>query len=204
MYVSKVPGFFWRLFPGIVWRLPMKEKTLFLTFDDGPTPGVTDFVMNTLDEYNAKATFFCIGKIVSAHPKMFEDILKRGHSVGNHTYNHLNGWQAEDEVYYDDIAQCAKEVNSNLFRPPYGKITLPQMRYLKPQYKIVMWDVLSGDFDPLLSAESCLENVLRHSREGSIIVLHDSMKAEPKVKFVLPRVLEYFSEAGYTFQALGR
>ena len=202
MYVSKVPGIFWRLFPDILWRMPTNEKALYLTFDDGPTPGITEFVLDTLDAYNAKATFFCIGKNVAAHPGLFHRILAEGHTVGNHTQNHLNGWETEDEIYYDNIAQCAQAVNSNLFRPPYGKISLAQMNFLKPKYKIVLWDVLSGDFDLQLSQETCLNNVLRHSREGSIVVLHDSIKAEPKVRYVLPRALEHFAKAGYSFKSL--
>jgi len=202
MYVAKIPGFFWRLFPGILWRLPVKDRSLFLTFDDGPTAGVTDFVLETLEEYNAKAAFFCIGKKVAALPQMYEKILMKGHSTGNHTYNHLNGWDTDDEIYYDDIDRCAAVVKSQLFRPPYGKISLSQINHLKPRFKIVMWDVLSGDFDVNLSADACLKNVLRHAREGSIIVMHDSAKAEPKLRYVLPRILEFFSEGGYRFSAL--
>ncbi len=202
MYVSKVPGIFWRLFPGILWRMPTNEKALYLTFDDGPTPGVTEFVLDMLDQHNAKATFFCIGKNVSAHPGLFHRILEEGHAVGNHTQNHLNGWETEDEVYYDNIAQCAEVVMSKFFRPPYGKISLAQIHFLKSKYKIVMWDVLSGDFDVQLAPEICLRNILRHSREGSIVVLHDSIKAESKVRFVLPLILEYFAKSGYSFKAL--
>src|SRR5262245_27732083 len=130
MYVSKVPGFFWRLFPGVVGQVKTREKNLYLTFDDGPTPGVTEFILDQLDHYNAKATFFCIGKNVVAHPELYREIIHRGHKVGNHTQNHLNGWETEDEVYYDNIVQCAEHVQSNLFRPPYGKLTLSQMSYL--------------------------------------------------------------------------
>jgi len=202
MYVSKVPGIFWRLFPEILWRVPAKEKNLYLTFDDGPTPGVTEFVLDTLDQFNAKATFFCIGKNVTAHPELYATLLKKGHAVGNHTHNHLNGWETADELYYDNIAQCAEMVNSNLFRPPYGKISLSQLHFLKTKYLVVMWDVLSGDFDAQLSPEKCLNNVLHHTREGSIIVLHDSMKAAPNLKFALPRAMEHFSKQGYSFKKL--
>lgn len=202
MYVSKVPGIFWRLFPGVLGQVATKEKTLYLTFDDGPTPGVTDLVLDMLDTYNAKATFFCLGKNVAAHPDLYARILKNGHAVGNHTYNHLNGWETEDEIYYDNIEQCAEVVESDLFRPPYGKISLSQMSYLKRNYKIVMWDVLSGDFDLALAPEDCLKNVLRHAQKGSIIVLHDSVKAASKVEYMLPRVLKYFSENDYSFAAL--
>lgn len=202
MYAAKVPGFFWRLFPEIVWRVPTKEKTLYLTFDDGPTPDVTGFVLDTLDSYNAKATFFCVGKNVVANPELFETLSKRGHAIGNHTHYHLNGWDTDDELYFDNIAQCAEVVRSNLFRPPYGKISLSQMNFLKAKYKIVMWDVLSADFDTQLSPEKCLYNILHHAREGSIVVLHDSVKAAPNLKFALPRALEHFAHAGYQFKAL--
>lgn len=197
-----MPGFFWRLFPGLLWRLPVKDRSLFLTFDDGPTPGVTEYVLDTLEEYKAKATFFCIGKNVEAHQSLYEKILKRGHATGNHTYSHLNGWDTDDELYYDDIARCAQLVSSKLFRPPYGKISLAQINYLKPRYRIVMWDVLSGDFDRSLSGEACLKNVLHRAREGSILIMHDSAKAEEKVYYVLPRVLEFFTEGGYRFEVI--
>lgn len=202
MYVSKVPGFFWRLFPGVVGQVPTKENTLFLTFDDGPTPGVTDAVLDMLDKHNAKATFFCIGKNVAAHPDLYAEVVKRGHTVGNHTHNHLNGWDTDDETYFDNIDQCAQLVESDLFRPPYGKITLSQMGYLRRNYKIMMWDVLSGDFDPELKPETCLGNVLRHAGKGSIIVMHDSVKAAPKVEYVLPRVLKHYAERGFEFHGL--
>lgn len=202
MYVAKVPGFFSRLFPEIVWRVSTKEKNLYLTFDDGPTPGVTEFVLDTLDEYYAKATFFCVGRNVVAHPELYETIIQRGHAIGNHTHYHLNGWDTDDELYYDNIAQCAEVVSSKLFRPPYGKISLAQMHFLKSRYKIVFWDVLSGDFDTQLAPEKCLDNMLHHTREGSIIVLHDSEKAAPNLKFALPKALEHFANAGYKFKAL--
>ena len=202
MYVSKVPGFFWRLFPGLLWRVPVNDRSLFLTFDDGPIPDVTDYVLETLDEYNARATFFCLGKNVAAHPSLYDEIKSRGHAVVNHTHHHLNGWETDDEVYYDDIAECAKLVKSNLFRPPYGKISLAQINYLKPQYKIVMWDVLSGDFDQTRSPDACLKNVLRNTREGSIIVMHDSAKAKLTLTYALPRILEFFTAGGYRFTSL--
>ncbi len=202
MYVVKVPGFFWRMFPGIIWRLPGKGRKIYLTFDDGPTPDVTDFVLDTLAEFNAKATFFCLGKNVKAHPALYKRILMEGHTTGNHSYSHLNGWETADEIYYDDIAECALKVKSDLFRPPYGKISLNQMQHLKKNYHIVMWDVLSGDFDPEISVKKCLSNILQNTHEGSIVVLHDNVKAEPVLKKVLPQVLKYFSDGGYSFSAI--
>ncbi len=200
--MTKVPGFFWRLFPGLVWRIPNNEGKIFLTFDDGPNPGTTEFILETLDQFNAKATFFCAGKNVEANPKLYKSILDKGHGVGNHTYNHLSGWEVEDEIYYDDINHCSRIVQSNLFRPPYGKISLSQIGFLKPNFRIVMWDVMAGDFDENLSGELCVLNVIRHAREGSIIVFHDSIKAEPRLKHALPRVIEYFAVGGYRFEPI--
>ena len=202
MYVPKVPGIFWRLFPGLLWKMPETDRSLFLTFDDGPIPGVTDFALEQLEKFGAKATFFCLGKNVEAHPALYQRIIKSGHAIGNHTYHHLNGWETDDEIYYDDIDRCAQKVNSRYFRPPYGKITMAQINYLKPHYKIVMWDVMSGDFDPEISKEKCLKNVINNASDGSIIVMHDSAKAEPKLRFALPKILEHFSEKGYLFLAI--
>ncbi|GIV34090.1 MAG: polysaccharide deacetylase [Chitinophagales bacterium] len=198
----KVPGFFWRLFPGLVWRIPNHQGKIYLTFDDGPNPSTTEFILDTLDQYNAKATFFCTGANAETYPKLYKAILEKGHAVGNHTYHHLSGWQADDESYYDDVSRCAEVVKSNLFRPPYGQITLSQIAMLKPLYRIVMWDVMAGDFDEKLRGEHCFLNVIRSAHEGSIIVFHDSAQAEPRLKHALPRVIEYFSVGGYQFEPI--
>ena len=187
--------------------MPEAEKTLYLTFDDGPHPIATPFVLNQLKRYNALATFFCIGKNVVAHQDIYDQIINEGHAVGNHTFNHLNGWKTNNDVYLEDVSQASRNIDSNLFRPPYGRITSFQASNLKPAMKgkeprVIMWDVLSGDFDINCTAEQCLANVVLTAVPGSIIVFHDSEKALTKVKYALPRVLKYFHEKGYQFRSI--
>lgn len=200
-YFVKTPWWLKKLFPNRLWSINTKEKTIYLTFDDGPHTAATNFVLDELRKYNAKATFFCIGKNVTANPTLYDQIIKEGHSVGNHTYNHLNGWQTETNKYLSDIEKAAFVINSDLFRPPYGKIRSSQVMKLS-KYKIVMWDVLSGDFDEQLSNEKCLSNVLKNIVRGSVIVFHDSEKAFEKLTFVLPKVLEYCSSVGFKFDRI--
>lgn len=182
-----------------------KEKYVYLTFDDGPIPVVTPFVLNTLNKYNAQATFFCIGDNVNKYPEIYADVLANGHTVGNHTYDHLKGWACTNEDYLSNIKKCTELVSSNLFRPPYGRINRSQISIIRshfPDINIIMWDVLSGDFDLNISAEKCLQNVLRNTRNGSIIVFHDSQKAFPHLQKVLPPVLEQLELRGFSFKAL--
>jgi peptidoglycan/xylan/chitin deacetylase (PgdA/CDA1 family) len=212
---AKTPGFVKTLFPKFVWNINTKKKELYLTFDDGPTPEITDWVLQTLQEYNAKATFFCIGKNIQSHPDIFQSILKQGHSVGNHTYNHLKGWKTKTKDYIDDVERTQNLMNSkienhrssfgNLFRPPYGKFKSKQSKVLQELgYKIVLWDVLSYDWDKSISEKACLENIIPKAREGSIIVFHDSLKASRNLKYVLPKVLNYYSKKGFDFKALSK
>ena len=203
MYLTKTPSFIQSLFPDYIWRLPTSEPVLYLTFDDGPIPGVTEWVLDQLDKYEAKATFFCVGENVQHHPDVYQRILSVGHAVGNHTHNHKNGWQTDKMQYLDNIAQCAKHVNSQLFRPPYGRLKPNQAKQIKQAYKVVMWDVLTGDFDPDIDAEECYHNILKNTKTGSILVFHDSLKAKATLKNVLPRVLKYYSELGYRFSSIG-
>ncbi len=191
-----------QLFPSLTFRVPTKEKTLYLTFDDGPVPEVTPWVLKTLDEFNASASFFCIGDNIKKHPGLMALLKNSKHSIGNHSMHHLNGWQTQNKKYYSDISECKQFVNSELFRPPYGKIKLSQVWHLKKEFRIIMWDVLSRDYDVSLTGEECFENVKKNTRNGSIIVFHDSLKAEKRLRFALPATLKYFSELGYSFAAI--
>ena len=202
MYIVKMPVFIQKLFPGFIWRKPDEEKVLYLTFDDGPIPEVTPWVLELLDAYSAKATFFCVGKNVERHPKLFEEILKRGHRVGNHTQGHISGWSTARDTYLSDVGECAKRVKSELFRPPYGRLRWGQVRSLRKNFKIVLWDVLSGDFDASISATKCWQNVVQYAEAGSIIVFHDSLKARERLQEVLPKVLSHYSNLGFTFRRI--
>ncbi|MBK6933317.1 MAG: polysaccharide deacetylase family protein [Saprospirales bacterium] len=202
MYLVKTPKFVQALMPAYLWNVSTQEKTIYLTFDDGPIPEVTPWVLETLDAAGAKGTFFCVGENVKRHPEIYRKILDGGHSTGNHTYNHLNGWHTENLAYFHNVRHCARIVKSNLFRPPYGRLLPSQRAFLERHFQIVMWDVLSGDFDARLTAEQCLDNVLTHAQPGSIIVLHDSLKTEGKLRFLLPDLLHFFLEKGFHFDAL--
>jgi len=206
-YFVKTPWLIKKIFPTYLWSVPTKEKILYLTFDDGPHPEITTFVLSQLKKYNALATFFCLGKNVLAFPEVYRQILDGGHTVGNHTQNHLNGWKTADDVYLKDIGEAANYIDSNLFRPPYGKITLFQAKNLpavmkERKAKVVMWDVLSADFDAEITEERCLQFVIFRCTPGSIVVFHDSEKAFRKLNYVLPRVLHHFKNEGFKFVAL--
>jgi peptidoglycan/xylan/chitin deacetylase (PgdA/CDA1 family) len=205
MYLVKTPWLLKKLYPALTWNKNRKSRCIYLTFDDGPIPIVTPFVLNILRQYNAKATFFCIGDNVSKHPDMFEQVKNAGHSIGNHTFNHLKGWKTDDEIYADNFFKADELLHTNLFRPPYGRIKRSQIRLIKkakPDINIIMWDVLSGDFDINLEPEACLQNVLKHTENGSIIVFHDSLKAYDKLEYVLPRAMEEWSKRGFGFDSI--
>lgn len=212
-YFIKTPWLLRKLYPQCTWRIPVrgKDKIIYLTFDDGPHPIATPFVLDELKKWNAKATFFCIGKNVAAFPEIYQRILQEGHRTGNHTYNHLNGWKTPNEKYFDDIVATTKYVDSTLFRPPYGRITQFQVKLLTGinnyinsarKFNIVMWDVLSADFDTRLTPQKCTLNVIGNTKPGSIVVFHDSEKAFPRMKEALPDALKYFSEKGFRFEAI--
>lgn len=206
MYLVKSSWWLKAMYPSFVWNKPAKEKVLYLTFDDGPHPSITPFVLTQLKEFNAKATFFCIGKNVIEYPLIYQQILSEGHAVGNHTHNHLNGWNTKDLLYLENIQLAAKYIDSTLFRPPYGRIKKSQVKQLltlnSQLQTIVMWDVLSADFDIHISPEKCLANVRNNAKQGSIIVFHDSEKAWDRLSYALPKTLEYFAKMGYVFEAL--
>ena len=215
-YLVKTPQFVQRIFPERVWAFSNSNNNIYLTFDDGPIPEVTPWVLSLLKEYGAKATFFCIGDNISKHPTVFRQLISEGQSIGNHTFNHLNGWKTSTEEYikncgeFHEILRSFLPLNDKtnstlhsefkiqnselLFRPPFGKITSKQADILqKKGYKIIMWNVLSADFDASISKKECLENVINNIQPGSVIVFHDSLKAEEKLRFVLPKVLEYIA-----------
>ena len=202
MYLIKTPQLIQSLFPNFTWRIPTQEKLLYLTFDDGPIPEVTPWVLEQLETYNAKATFFCVGDNIRKHPEILEQVKEKGHTIGNHTFNHLNGWTTDNIPYFHNVRHGANISNSILFRPPYGRLRPKQAQFLLRHYRIIMWDVLSGDFDPKVTPEQCLANVVNKAQSGSIVVFHDSLKAESKLQFALPKVLEHFSKLGYKFEQL--
>ena len=195
-----------KLFSKYIWDLPNNENKIYLTFDDGPTPEITEWTLNQLNNYNAKATFFCIGDNIRKYPEIFKKVVSEGHSIGNHTFNHLNGWKTNTNDYIENVKNCfihqqLTTNNQQLFRPPYGKIKPSQSKKLRKQgYKIIMWDVLSEDFDATISKEKCLENVLNNMQSGSIIVFHDSIKAFANLEYTLPKVLEIGSKKGFVFE----
>lgn len=193
-----MPRFIQRLYPERIWAFSHEKASVFLTFDDGPIPEVTPWVLDELKKHNAKATFFSIGENVKKHPEIFERILSEGHSVGNHTFNHLKGSKTETSKYIENTLLAEKLIHSKLFRPPYGKITSKQAKILQIKgFKIVMWDVISYDYDSTVSEEKCLENVLKNIQPGSVIVFHDSLKAENNLRYVLPKVLEIIVKKGW-------
>ena len=206
MYFHKTPWPLRLLHPHLLWSQPTREPRIYLTFDDGPVPEVTEWVLETLAAWQAKATFFCVGNNVRKYPALFEEVVAHGHRVGNHTFHHLNGWRTSLPDYLANVERCRQVLElpgaKLLFRPPYGRMTRAQARQLRQHYQIVMWDVLTGDFDPNLSPDQCLRNALRHTRGGSIVIFHDSLKARKNLQYTLPRYLEHFSRAGYHFETI--
>jgi peptidoglycan-N-acetylglucosamine deacetylase len=211
MYLVRPSYLIKKLYPKATWRMNKSEKKIFLTFDDGPVPEITDWVLNILKEKNIKATFFCVGDNVKKHPELFQRILNDGHSVGNHTQNHLNGWKTSKDDYVENVKLCEEafqkfpdqppEISGkqNLFRPPYGKLKQSQLSSLTGNYSIIMWDVLSGDYDTKTSPERCFQNATGYLRNGSIIVFHDSYKAEKNLKYTLPLFIDFAFREDYQF-----
>ncbi len=203
MYLIKSP-YLLRKITGksIIWEMPKGEKNIFLTFDDGPVPEITPAVLKILSDYKVKATFFCVGENVQKYPYLLEQILANGHSVGCHTFNHLNGWKTNNNYYTENVRKCETYLQTRLFRPPYGKGTPAQINLLKDRYFTILWTVLSGDFDRKITGEQCLQNVVKHTTDGSIVVFHDSIKAEERLMYALPRVIEHFLAKGFSFEAI--
>jgi peptidoglycan/xylan/chitin deacetylase (PgdA/CDA1 family) len=203
MYLATMPYILRTFLPSnVTWEIETNKKEIFITFDDGPIPEVTPGVLKILDEFNAKATFFCVGDNVRKHPDEFKLVKSKGHSLGNHTFNHLRGWATSHQRYHENVSKCNDLVQSHLFRPPHGQLTPLMARTLHSNYRIVMWSVLSMDFDRSVSPYKCLQHSINHTSNGSIIVFHDSLKARERMEYVLPRYLEHFSKSGYTFSAL--
>lgn len=209
-FFIKIPKWVPFLFKNSIWSIKTNQKELYLTFDDGPTPEITEWVLAQLDKYQAKATFFCIGKNIQAHPEIFKKLLKAGHNIGNHTQNHANGWKTKTATYLNNIKTAEKVLSDyklpnskKLFRPPYGKIKSSQINKIKEaNYEIIMWSVLSADFDQKTSKKKCTQNVLNNSKNGAIIVFHDSLKAAENLKYTLPKILDFYNKKGYKFKAI--
>ena len=200
--IYKTPKILRWFYPNLIWNIPTEEKVLYLTFDDGPIPQVTEWVLTELNKFNAKATFFCIGENIQKHPEIFQRILKDGHMVGNHTFNHVKGWNTKNDEYFKNVKKCDKLTESILFRPPYGRIKKSQIKHLEKDYKIVMWSILTWDFLKNLDKDYALRTAIKQTKRGDIIVFHDSLKAEENLKYLLPKWLKYFSEKGFEFKTI--
>ncbi|MFM9989674.1 polysaccharide deacetylase family protein [Flavobacterium sp.] len=205
-YWIKTPQIIKRLFSNQVWDIPNKENKIYLTFDDGPTPEITEWVLGILKENNIKATFFCIGNNIQKHPEIFNKVINDGHGIGNHTFDHKNGWKTTTADYIENVELCEKQllnIKAKIFRPPYGKIKLLQSKKLrKLGYKIIMWDILTADFDAKISKEKCLENATQKVTSGSIIVFHDSIKAFRNLEYALPKTIQILKERGFVFDVI--
>lgn len=206
-YFIKTPWWIKKIFSSYIWHIPVEKKTVYLTFDDGPHPVATPFVLQQLKEYNAAATFFCIGKNVVNHPDIYQQIIAKGHAVGNHTHNHLNGWKTATDTYIDNISEAAKHIDTHLFRPPYGRIKRSQAKQIakalqRSNAQIIMWDVLSADFDTTITPQQCVNNVLKQVTGGSVVVFHDSEKAFKNLAYALPVVLQELKKRGYIFKRI--
>jgi len=202
MYTTRTPSLIKALAKDMVWHKSRSDKKIYLTFDDGPTAGVTDEVLNILSQTGSKATFFCVGNMVNKNPELYQRIAIEGHSIGNHTMHHESGWNTKNLSYFRSYIQAAELTSNALFRPPYGRISKSQAAVIKKRSKIIMWDVLPGDFDQKISAEICLERIKSNTQNGSIIVLHDSEKCGRKVLDILPDALSWFKTSGFELDVL--
>jgi peptidoglycan/xylan/chitin deacetylase (PgdA/CDA1 family) len=201
-FLVRPPQLLRNFYKDSIWRMDKNQPIIYLTFDDGPIPELTPWVLDILKEHSIKATFFCVGENISKHPALFSRIRQEGHQAGNHTYNHLKGWKTSEKEYFDNIDKCQELTQTKLFRPPYGRIKKSQYAALSKKFDIVFWDVLSHDYDQLISPEKCLENSINYTRNGSIIVFHDNIKAQKNLKFALPHYIEHFLKLNYKFATL--
>ncbi|MDR0573465.1 MAG: polysaccharide deacetylase family protein [Tannerella sp.] len=203
MLIEQPPRIYRWLFPGTLWRIPSpkgKPKNVYLTFDDGPIPEMTPWILEVLDKYKIKATFFCVGENVRKYPELYNMLLERGHRAGNHTFNHIQGIRFRSKNYIRNIAEATKYIDSDLFRPPHGHMRFPQVLRLRKLFRIIMWDVVTRDYSPHMTAKGVLNNVKRYARNGSIIVFHDSLKAIGRIEEALPKAIEWLRKEGYQFK----
>ena len=191
-----------KLLPQCYWNLPNKENKIYLTFDDGPTPEVLPFILKILDQYKVPATFFCVGDNLSKHPNLADEMLKRNHVIANHTYNHISGWKVKNKTYFENIEKVDEVYKSNLFRPPYGRIRKSQAIHLSKKYKLIMWDVLSYDYDKRIEPETCYRNVIDTTKSGSLIVFHDNPKAYQNLQYALPNSIAFLLQKGFVFDTI--
>jgi len=202
MLIEQLPSFFRGAYLGVTWRKSSQEKKIYLTFDDGPIPEVTPWVLDVLDQYKIKATFFCVGENVMRYPDLYQELIARGHRTGNHTYNHMRGFFTGTQRYLDNVEKASGYIKSNLFRPPHGGMRMTQYKTLKKKYDIIQWDVITRDYDKDMPKEKVLNIVKKYARNGSIIVFHDSLKAESNMRYAMPRAIEFLLEEGYQFETL--
>ena len=202
MLIERAPQLYRNLYRGSHWRFNIDEKVIYLTFDDGPIPEITPWVLDLLDKYNIKATFFCVGDNVRKHPEIFQMVQERGHKIGNHTFHHIQGLKTDTQAYMEDVQKADVLIKSKLFRPPYGHLRFSQFRALLKQYKVIMWDVITRDYSRLMTANQVFEVVKKYTRNGSIIVFHDSIKAGGRMKESLPKSIEWLLEQGYSFRLI--
>ena len=202
MFIEQPPNIVRALYPGALWRMNPNEKAVYLTFDDGPIPGITPWVLDLLDKYKIKATFFLVGDNIRKHPEEFKMILEHGHRVGNHTYNHIRGFEYKTEDYLANTEKANEMIQTDLFRPPHGHMGMKQYYALRNKYKIIMWDLVTRDYSKRLNGPQVFEKVKKYARNGSIITFHDSIKAEQNMKYALPRSIEWLKEQGYAFKTL--
>jgi peptidoglycan/xylan/chitin deacetylase (PgdA/CDA1 family) len=202
MFIEQPPCIYRILFPGAIWRMPSANKCVYLTFDDGPIPEITPWVLDILNKYDIKATFFCVGDNVRKYSSIYQLVLDRGHRVGNHTFNHIQGVRFRTKNYLDNIKKADEYIHSHLFRPPHGHIRFPQFLFLRKRYKIIMWDVVTRDYSPHMTPNGVFNVVKNYTRNGSIIVFHDSLKAETNMKEALPRSIEWLKQEGYEFKLI--
>ena len=200
MFIEQPPWFYRALFPGVTWRMSAEPKCVYLTFDDGPIPEVTPWVLDTLDRFGVKATFFMVGDNVRKHPDIYQMVVDRGHRIGNHTFNHIQGWRYWTKNYLANVAKAAEYIPSDLFRPPHGHMRIPQTLLLQRKYRVIMWDVVTRDYSPHMTPEGVLQVVKRYTRNGSVIVFHDSLKSERNMRVAMPQAVEWLLAQGYTFK----